>query len=191
MRIISKTLITKGILGCRKAWSIATKGILDLCPRGAEPRNGVHGFKISFILTGKKQYCICKQICLIGCKEFKYAEIYSFLGKKLNIYCDEFDLLGRKLLEFDLNRKLVGFIEQQLVDSIDLFGKKLTPIGHSTRLHGAMVQEIKTYLEIASAKAIPEQLQCNLHGGKELHFSSTKRIQGKKDISPIFELFDL
>ena len=29
MKIIGKTLITKGILGFKKAWSIASRGILD------------------------------------------------------------------------------------------------------------------------------------------------------------------
>jgi hypothetical protein len=191
MRIIGKTLITKGILGLKKAWSITSRGILDRYTGsetgfGSAPEDiefvfylkGKKEFErqVEYVFNGKKAYEVGKEVALIGRFSEDLERLFRISGKK------QFD---EKIKTFIIARRQIEILEQ-----FQLEAKKLIDIEFTREVHGSISKDIEQILNISSRKAIREEKHCGINGEKELEFAKTQMIVGKKDLTPIFLALD-
>lgn len=189
MRIIGRTLITKGIAGWRKAWSIATRGILDRYD-GQEPRIVVQNLKYSFDLLGKKSFRVHYEFDIIGSKELELVSQYALSAMKAKNIDFEKELVGQKLAEYVIQRRVRGFCDVPIVSIYALNGKKLKDMDYSAEIQGLKQKLIKLELELSSQKAFQSMTECDIVGGKELEFATSQKIKGKRDLTPIFLALD-
>jgi len=191
MRIIGKTLATKGVLGIRKAWSLATKGILDRFG-GSEQKFGLNPEDVEFqlIIKGKKKFFESLENKLLGIKEFQFEKD---LNLKAQISKDEFvnfDIKGKKeylekVVSFIIARRQIEVLEQWQIDSQKLLEESL-----EKSMIGSIQKDIEQSFHISSRKAIKEEYNTDIQGGKVLEFAYEKSITGQKDLSPIFLLLE-
>lgn len=194
MRLIGQTLVTKGIVGIRKAVSLATKGILDAIgvKKGggtSEPRYVF--ISLSYNVIGQKIFSIDKILTVIGTKVIELQEFIALEGQKVFMFGFYKELIANLEKLFFIDKLIEGKKIHELNKQLKFVGQKEISLELIKSLIAKKQFDLIKSNYINAEKIFKFEKENNINGSKETILGNKILIKGKKDLSPILAALDL
>jgi len=197
----AQNLITKGLLGLKKALSLISKGTLDLTTTIVPPVTPVfHGgagtsneysIKLFFHVQGK---CAVKEnyeYNINGIKLFELVKKFNLKAKKSSNLLTSILLKAVVKDSFTVVANTIGILRQNLEANLNIKGTKQTPTIEEIILKGIQRTNFKVEKEITAQKLFNITQENNLRGIKQINSQEEVKIKGTKDITNILVALDL
>ena len=182
MRPNSKNLLTKGLLGVKKALALATKGMLDLLKKVIPIDDG--GGSISGYLYNKIYR-------VYGKPGNKFELTYKIIAGKLSMFAKEIPINSRTARQLEAIWNLQGIMQSSLELEKSFIGRTKQTYKLEFDLNGKKQSKYNDELVMAGTKLINCANELEIAGQKQIKFSIDNILRGKRDITNILVACDL
>ena len=172
MRIIGRTLITKGVSGIKKGVALATKGILDYVRKGAQ-------------VTGAP---FDKFFNIVGIKKLAFELEHLLEGVTSTELIALSEVVGQKAILTEAKYEIEAILAQDLAKAYEFLGRKSFELILQSSLQGTKEFEYSTDKQLEGTKRFAFGLEKELVASRLRDFSLEKSFQGIKNIKMKHEI---